>query len=108
MREIQILSTANSKSEYDANIGHFIIKKQDEDDITLLYNYRYKVIKENTVESGKIKYGVEVIANDEEYIVKPLDSIYRIAKMYNIAVEDIMLKNNLKDDKLFIGQILRI
>ena len=42
------------------------------------------------------------------YIVKPGDTLYRVAKMYNISINDLMLANNLSSNILTIGEELVI
>ena len=40
------------------------------------------------------------------YIVKPLDTLFSISKKLNVSVQDIIEKNNLQTDSVFIGQKL--
>lgn len=40
------------------------------------------------------------------YIVKPLDTIFSISKKLNLPVSELMEKNNLKAQSVFIGQKL--
>lgn len=42
------------------------------------------------------------------YVVRPGDSLYSIAKKYNMSVEDLIKLNNLKSNNLSIGQHLKI
>ena len=42
------------------------------------------------------------------YIVKAGDTLYSIAKKYNISVSDIMKINNLNTQVLLVGQTLRL
>ena len=55
-------------------------------------------------------YGTDYeVSNDyKEYVVKKGDSLYSIAKQYNITVNDIITANNLTNNNLSIGQILKI
>lgn len=46
--------------------------------------------------------------NSLGYVVKPLDTITRIAKEFNISEKEIIDKNHLKSTKLYIGQYLKI
>lgn len=54
----------------------------------------------NYIKGGTIEEGI--------YIVKQGDSLYSIAKKYNITVNDIKKLNNLVNDELSIGQRLKI
>lgn len=55
-------------------------------------------------------YGTDYeVSNDyKEYVVKKGDSLYSIAKQYNVTVNDIITANNLTSNNLSIGQILKI
>ncbi len=48
------------------------------------------------------------ITNEMVYIVKPGDTLYRIANLYNIDINDLMMANNLTSNILSIGQELII
>lgn len=45
-------------------------------------------------------------ANNKYHIVKKGDNLYRIAKKYSISMEDLKRLNNIKDNKLSVGQKL--
>ncbi len=70
----------------------------------------------NNLNSDLLSIGQKLIINDTatmsdnetRYIVKPNDSLYSIARMYGITVEDIRMANNLMSDLLTIGQVLII
>ena len=67
----------------------------------LIGDYSYKIILNN--ENNKKK-----INNDSNYTVKKGDTLYSISKKHKISVDDIMKKNNLKNNNLIIGQKLKI
>ena len=46
--------------------------------------------------------------NDSDYVVKKGDTLFSISKKYNLSVDEIMKKNNLKNNQLSIGQKLKI
>ena len=46
--------------------------------------------------------------NDNIYTVKKGDTLYDIAEKYNVSINDIKEKNNLKSNMLKIGQVLEI
>ena len=50
----------------------------------------------------------EYLNKQNIYIVKPGDSLYQIAKKYQITVEELKKINNLTNSNLSIGQILKI
>ena len=53
-------------------------------------------------------FGIEDNPVSIKYTVKKGDSLYSIAKKYNVTVDEIKRKNNLKSNILSIGQILTI
>ncbi len=77
--------------------------------------------------ADKFKTTIETIAQDNQlkevsegdilwirkkntciYVVKPLDTLSKVAKNYNVSKEHIRELNDLKNDKLFVGQKLII
>ncbi len=46
--------------------------------------------------------------NDYEYVVKKGDSLYTIAKMYNVTVEELLKTNALKSTLIYPNQVLII
>lgn len=58
---------------------------------------------------GDIQAGdVFLVNNTEKYVVQPLDTMEKICEKLGIDESYIIEKNNLKTDKLFIGQILMV
>lgn len=52
---------------------------------------------------------IGVILNDyNEYIVVKGDSLYSIAKKYNVSVSELLSFNNLKNSNLYVGQKIKI
>lgn len=52
---------------------------------------------------------VKIKTNDYlTHIVKPCETLDKVACLYEIDKKDIIFKNALKTEKLFIGQILKI
>ena len=43
-----------------------------------------------------------------EYVVKKGDTLYSISKRYNLKVEELKAYNNLKDNTIAIGQVLKV
>ena len=81
------------------------------------------IIKDNSLKSNVLSIGqvLKIRVEDEvleecfgeeyvpkEYVVKKGDSLYSIARMFNTTVNDLKKKNNLTNNTLSIGQILKI
>lgn len=87
----------------------FYYRVQDED----IYNI-FNTSKENILRNNKnIKFyhgeWIKIKLNNfQTHIVKPMETIKLIAKQYNIDEQELQSWNNLKTEKLFIGQILKI
>lgn len=110
MKEIEILKQKDESSLYDEDIGYYKVLKQGMNDIVIIKNFEYRTIKRVDVASleGNKQFVIETLTNSEKYVVKPLDNLNSISKKFNKSVEEIKSKNNLKSDKLFIGQIINI
>lgn len=105
---------------------NYVELKSGSDDIIIVKNYRpyflYKMKDGETLldivaKGFNVDSGDNVVANDIvilskpnslRHVVKPLETLEKIASKYNISKVDIMTTNNLKTDKLFVGQILWI
>lgn len=53
-------------------------------------------------------YPYTTTSSEDEYIVKRGDTLYSISRRYNISVDDIKRMNNLIDNTLTIGQVLKL
>ena len=109
MKIIEVLKNKTDNSQFDDFIGHYQVVKEGLNDIILIKNYEYKEIKEIEVSVLGVKtkkYTIENIVNETKYVVQPLDTLESIAKKLNKDREEILNKNNLKTEKLFIGQVL--
>ena len=104
---------------------NYAILEDGANDIILIENYHppriYKVLEGDTKESilskGYEFQNEQIEENDiilltkiegKKHIVRPLDTLENIANSYFIDKSDIIKRNNLKTEKLFIGQILWI
>jgi len=104
---------------------NYAILEDGEDDIVLIENYCppriHKVTSEDTKEillSQGYEISKETIEEDDiilltkiegkKHIVKPLETLDNIANSYFMDKLDIIKRNKLKTEKLFIGQILWI
>ncbi|MDD4406983.1 MAG: LysM peptidoglycan-binding domain-containing protein [Bacilli bacterium] len=68
-------------------------------------------ILSNEIKAGDILYVFPteiVLEKDIYYMVKPDDSLYSIAKKYNITIDELKSLNNLNNENLNVGQILLV
>ncbi|MDD3452936.1 MAG: LysM peptidoglycan-binding domain-containing protein [Bacilli bacterium] len=79
------------------------------------YSITVDALKEaNSLITNSLSLGQKLIipiqsqTKDVIYTVKSGDNLYSIAKLYNVNVNDIVNKNNLTTNNLYIGQILTI
>lgn len=92
------------------NFFYRINKEETENTLCSSLNTCKQGIKRN---NSNLKYyvgeWVEISTNDfDVHYVKPTETLTEIAKKHNTTVEKLMADNNLKTDKLFIGQSLKI
>lgn len=105
---------------------NYVIVKDGDEDFQIINNYFvpkiYEIKEDDSLESLQA-LGYEIVPNEKvnandivllnkisgkRHIVKPLEKLNDIANMYYTSVNEIIKRNNLKSDKLFIGQILYI
>ena len=79
------------------------------DDVNLIKN-NWEDLAEAVVKALANYIGVPYSLNEESdyYVVKKGDSLWSIAKKYNMTVDELKLINNLKSNLLSIGQRLKI
>ena len=83
---------------YPKDVEVIVDKYDNIDDLRREYNIK-----------GDIEVGdVYIVHSSEKYIVKPLDTMDKIVANLGVNKEYIVQKNNLKTEKLFVGQILLI
>ena len=98
------------------NHKYFIIKKGSED-IQVVKNYNPYIVSKDIKQGVIDTEGYEIVARNNncsiiykpagiKYSVKPLDTLTSIAEKFGVVEEEILFKNNLKTNKLFVGQIL--
>ena len=75
-----------------------------------LYRFDNEVlgISNDQKEEIKIETPKKVIVSNEEHEVIKGDTLYSISKKYNISIDDLKNKNNISDNAISIGQILKI
>jgi LysM repeat protein len=102
--KVKFLNLAKNK-----NLIHKVEYGETIEKIAKLYNQT----KENLIKVNNLKNGIEqgdrlIIPqkNIAIYVVKPLDSLSKIAYKFDVTEEHIKKENNI--DKVFIGQVLVI
>jgi hypothetical protein len=119
--KIQYLYNINSAVNINKDnfLGEFVVLEGDsKSDISIVANYQPYYITDNTIENinalENMGYKINncgslIVANKEcgiKYSVKPMETIVDIARKFNITKEEIVERNKLASDNLFIGQIL--
>lgn len=90
------------------NILYRVKKGEDIKAVANKFNTTIENVKSKSI--GDLHEGefVEILSSNQyTHIVKPLEDLNFIAKSYNVDVSHIIKSNNLKNKRLFIGQILR-
>ena len=93
--------------------NQFYYRVQNGDDFANIYS-RFNTSKDNIIRNNNdldLYVGEWIIIKTNEFkthIVKPTEKLTDIAFKYNIDIEKLKLDNNLKIEKLFIGQMLKI
>ena len=89
------------------NYNPYNIKKiRAEETMFDIYALGYEVVGGETFQEGDL-----IVLKKPEgvrYSVKPLETLMEIASRFGVTENEIMQKNNLITDKLFVGQILLI
>lgn len=91
------------------NIIHRVEKNETIEQIAKLYNQTKEVLLEVNGLKRQIEEGDRLLIpkkNKAIYVVKPLDTIPKIAKKFNVTENQIKKENN--TEKIFIGQVLVI
>jgi flagellum-specific peptidoglycan hydrolase FlgJ len=73
-----------------------------------LQQYDSEVLGSGKMGSTKVIVSSETTSNVQIYTVVKGDTLYGIARKFNITVDEIKNKNNLRDSDLIIGQTLRL
>lgn len=123
MKEIRLLDTEFDNFDF-TKLGAYEVIEDGSDDVYIIQNYpqRYLYKIEGDFDPKKLEYmGYKVVDGDvikDEvvliektfetfHIVQPCETLYSIAQTYNTTPEVIIETNNI-NNKLFIGQILKI
>lgn len=110
MKEIKLLSKMEEGSFIDDDLGVYKVITEGVDDIIIIKNYKYRDLQyaEVTSLNDHQKCKIVDVENHDTYVVKPLDTLQSIANYHNTTTEEIKAINNLKNEKLFIGQMLKV
>ena len=111
MKEIKLLSSMEEGCSFDKCFGAYRTIKKGLDDIILVKNYKYRIMQlaeVSILNNEEKEYRVVNVENHDTHIVRPFDTLESISKEYGVNIEDLKSNNNLKNDKLFIGQILKV
>ena len=134
MKEICLLNSCDTVSKLKYSLGiesilgesgenvqgyKFITINDGDNSIKFVRNYNpYFICKEMSIDKvNNLGYEVVACSNDlvvfhknsgVKYTVKPLEKIEDICKKFSVDKEYIISTNNLKTDKLFVGQLLII
>lgn len=121
-KNVKTETVSSSKTKVNNNI-HIVESGETLSGISEKYNISVDDIKEwNNLTSSKIKVGQELAIKESKtsknnsdaqngeilHNIKEGESLWTIAKLYNVLVADIMVWNNLKSDRVKIGQKLII
>lgn len=100
-----ILRETNSKEPVLIEYG-FIDNTKDARKLSNNLNDYAEAVVESVAEYLGYPYSTTTTA--DEYIVKKGDTLYSISRRYNISVDEIKRMNNLIDNTLTIGQVLKL
>ena len=64
-------------------------------------------VESKPVAKEKVEEKPVVLTSEMHEVIKG-DTLYSISKRYNISIEDLKMKNNISDNSISIGQILKI
>ena len=87
-----------------------ILKDNNIKDMTLMIGQNLIICNEKLKEDKVYDtcYGTNDTNLVNKYVVKEGDSIYSIAKKYNISIDELKQKNKLSSNKVYLNQILNI
>lgn len=102
--EIKILDVCRKQ-----RVFYEVMSGDDYEKISHIFSVPVQYIKQNNpgeLYQGKILYLPET--NFLHYVVKPFDTLSKIAEKYGVTVESLKTKNALTTDFVFVGQKLFI
>lgn len=111
MRIVNVLQYASEGKTRIENVGWV----ENIKDICVLKNNVFKILKvvNDVLPTDKVlavegDFALVEVINSDLYVVKPLDTIEKIARKLNITANEIITKNDLKTTRLYIGQVLKV
>lgn len=111
MRIVNVLQYASEGKTRIENVGWV----ENIKDICVLKNNVFKILKvaNDVLPTDKVlavegDFALVEVINSDLYMVKPLDTIEKIARKFNITANEIITKNDLKTTRLYIGQVLKV
>ncbi len=122
-RDIFVNKVYQRRDENDTSLDYDDLQKNTGNVQTIIINYGYINNKDDAskLKNDYKKYAESVIkvitselgipytyTLDNEYIVQKGDSLWSIAKKYNMTVDDLKSMNNLTSNLLSIGQVLKV
>lgn len=87
--------------KYPSKLIHIIEKYK-------LYQYDNEALGKANITEEVIHESPKITLSNSEYEVVKGDTLYSISRKYNISVDELKRKNNISDNSLSIGQILKI
>ncbi len=124
MRKIELCDEDAPDALYDEDLGFYRVVSEGRDDISVICNYPREMVWtiNNTDDikmlnacgyelEGEARVGDCVLAvksHNKLHIVKPCETVSTLAKLYGITEAELIKQNELKTNKLFIGQTLVI
>jgi len=76
--------------------------KVQNDSIQKKNDVRVQTAEKNRLENLNVKEGEDI------YITQPNNTLYTIAKLYGMNVDDIFTMNGLKNDTIYVGQYIKV
>ena len=69
------------------------------------FQYDVEVVGKSAIQT---KSNSEIITTKEEYVVVKGDTLYSLSKKFNISIDELKKKNNIKSDSLSVGQKISV
>lgn len=78
--------------------------------ISLIERYQLNKYDAEVLQTGNYKTPATAVytSSEREYTVVQGDTLYSLSKKFNISVDELKKKNNIKDNAISIGQVLKV